>query len=229
MIIAIDTSTDRASIALYEDGLVAEHNWVSHGRQTQELLPALDFMLKEAGRGWESISGIAVATGPGSFNGLRVGMSTAKALALGRNLLIVGVRTLDVIASQHPYFPGPVCAVVRAGRGRVAAANYSTAGGLVERVTDYRNTTVSDLLSGLSDSTLLAGEVTAEMAEEARSVLGPEAAIVSPAAAWHRAGFLAQMAERRLKAGDSDDLSALQPIYLSMPTMGRGEGQEKTV
>jgi tRNA threonylcarbamoyladenosine biosynthesis protein TsaB len=222
MIIAIDTSTDRASIAFYEHGLVAEHNWISHGRQTQEVLPVLDFLLKESGRSWESVSGIAVATGPGSFNGLRVGMSTAKTLALARNLPIAGIPTLDVVASQHLYFPHPVCAAIKAGRGRVATAIYSTASGEIERLTEYRNNTITELLSGLSVPILLAGEVTAEIAEEARAVLGEGLAVVSAAAAWHRAGFLAELAENRLARGDADDLASLQPIYLSMPAMGKG-------
>ncbi len=85
MQLAIDTSTDTASIALVEDGgLLAEHTWRSGQNHTRQLLPRLSYLLTGAGADVHNVSAVFVATGPGSFNGLRVGVSTAKGLASWR-------------------------------------------------------------------------------------------------------------------------------------------------
>lgn len=224
MLLALDTSTERASIALYDGELRAEYSWLSRGEQTRELMPAVDHLLSAAALDVSVLTGIVVATGPGSFNGLRVGMTVAKGLALVQNLPIVGVPTLDVVAYQHLFYPHIVHAVVRAGRGRIATAMYSVADGRLQRFGEYRNTTVADLCTQVVPPALVAGEMTPAMAEEMRGLVREGVNITSGAATWHRAGYLAEIGLSRLQKGEPDDLASLQPIYLAQPTMG-GAGQ----
>src|SRR5919202_1047122 len=102
MLLAIDTSTAQTGLACYDaQGLQCECLWHSGRDHTAQLLPQLSLLLRHLGRSRDDITAIGVALGPGSWSGLRVGMSTAKGLALARDLPVVGVGTLDVLAYQH--------------------------------------------------------------------------------------------------------------------------------
>jgi len=99
MILALDTSTRTASIAIYGggEGVVSELTWRSSSHHTVELAPYLDLLLRQIPKG---LAGIAVALGPGSFTGLRVGLSFAKGLAMADRAAVVPVGTLDALAHQ---------------------------------------------------------------------------------------------------------------------------------
>src|SRR5512138_2392353 len=102
MLLAIDTSTTQTGLACYDaSGVLGECVWHSGRDHTAQLLPQLTLLLRHIGRASSAISAIAIALGPGSWSGLRVGMSTAKGLALARGLPLVGVGTLDALAYQH--------------------------------------------------------------------------------------------------------------------------------
>ncbi|MHB8619152.1 MAG: tRNA (adenosine(37)-N6)-threonylcarbamoyltransferase complex dimerization subunit type 1 TsaB [Chloroflexota bacterium] len=102
MILAIDTSTHYASIALAGDGtLLAEHTWLAGQKHTATLIPAIQGLLASAGVGMAGLHAIGVALGPGSFNGLRTGLSTARGFGLALALPVVGVPTMDLIAAEY--------------------------------------------------------------------------------------------------------------------------------
>jgi tRNA threonylcarbamoyladenosine biosynthesis protein TsaB len=96
-ILALDTSTRTASIAIYrgEEGVISEITWRSLSHHTVELTPYLDLLL---GQNPRELAGIAVALGPGSFTGLRVGLSLAKGFALAQEIPLIGIPTLDALA-----------------------------------------------------------------------------------------------------------------------------------
>ncbi|HEX6512534.1 MAG TPA: tRNA (adenosine(37)-N6)-threonylcarbamoyltransferase complex dimerization subunit type 1 TsaB [Chloroflexota bacterium] len=116
MLLAIDTSTHYASIALHDGArLLAEHTWLANQDHTRTLLPNVQRLLAGANAKLDGLSVIAVALGPGSFNGLRVGLSTAKGLAVARDLPLIGVPTLALLAAEY----GLQEVTMNAGRGRV--------------------------------------------------------------------------------------------------------------
>ena len=125
MLLAIDTSTHFASVALH-DGTQprAEHTWLARQDHTRTLVPAIQAALASAGTHLAQLSGLAVALGPGSFNGLRVGLSTAKGLALAQGLPLVGVGTLELLAAEYSLTEP----AMNAGRGRVYVAGQHGAG-----------------------------------------------------------------------------------------------------
>lgn len=131
--LAIDSATEMAGLALSDGArLVAESHWRSHRRHTVELGPRLAAMLEDAALCPADLAGIAVAIGPGSYTGLRIGLSLAKGLALGADLPIVGLPTLDILADAlMPAHAPPETgfwALLQAGRGRVVAARYPPLG-----------------------------------------------------------------------------------------------------
>jgi len=100
-ILAIECSTSVCSVALRRGGAPLAEIMMG-GRQAEALVPSVGAVLEQAGIGWPEISLIAVTVGPGSFTGLRIGLATARGLALARRLPIIGVATSDLIAHQAP-------------------------------------------------------------------------------------------------------------------------------
>lgn len=102
MLLAIDTASAYASIAIHDgELLLMEHTWPAGQRPTAELLPCILDMLAAHGLRLGDVTAVAVALGPGSFNGLRAGLSTAKGIALANSCALVGIPTLDLIAHEQ--------------------------------------------------------------------------------------------------------------------------------
>src|SRR4030042_231815 len=142
MLLAIDSSTSVAGLALWQEGRVlAELTWYTQDNHTAELLPNLLHLLGLAKTELSSVKGIAVAKGPGSFNGLRVGLSTAKGLALALNVPLAAIGTLEVTAFPHAVTQRPLCPIHNAGRGEVAAALFQDKVGQWLRLTEEHITT----------------------------------------------------------------------------------------
>jgi tRNA threonylcarbamoyladenosine biosynthesis protein TsaB len=219
MLIAFDTSTAVASVALYnETGIVAETTWQSHRDQTAHVLPMAQKLLDLQNTGPDKLTGVAVALGPGSFNGLRVGVSTAKGLALALSIPIYGFSSLDILAYHYSYLNGLLCTTVDAGRKRLGAGFYRVKGGNWKRTEEYVNLTITELIERTGQPTFFCGELTAEQRRELGEGLGKNAIILPPAMSLRRAGLLAELAWERLESFDAgEDLANLQPIYLHQP------------
>jgi tRNA threonylcarbamoyladenosine biosynthesis protein TsaB len=220
MLLALDTSTRLAGIALYSgrDGLIAEVSWHSANRHTVELIPRVDQMLAQAGAASSDLRAVAVALGPGSFTGLRVALAAAKGLALAGNLALLGVPTLDVAAYPHSRQPLPVIAVVQAGRGRVCWAPYIHGPAGWAASAPYGLATIPSLAATISHPTLIAGELAPTDREQLAAASRGQAILLPPALSTRRPGCLAELAWGRYAAGERDDPTSLSPIYLHEPS-----------
>jgi tRNA threonylcarbamoyl adenosine modification protein YeaZ len=180
-------------------------------------LPRLSRLLEQNDISFQSISGIIVSRGPGSFNGLRVGISTAKGLAFSLGVPIVGISTLEAIAYSHAATGLPVCPILNAGRGEIATATYRQKGSEWLQVIAEHISTVDALCQKIKSRTVFCGELTPATINILTERLGQKAIIPPPASRLRRAGFLAELGLKRLKAGDYDQPATLQPIYLRRP------------
>jgi tRNA threonylcarbamoyladenosine biosynthesis protein TsaB len=215
LLLAIDTATQMAGLALYDaNGLHVEQSWRSNANHTVELMPYIVRACQQQGLTAAGLVAVGVSLGPGSFTGLRVGLSVAKGLALALNIPILGVPTLDATAYAHCRESLPVCAVLPAGRGRWCAAFYQTIDGDWKRCTDYALMHLHELIAALQEPTLVCGEVDAELIQELHGAAPLQVTVASPASAPRRAGYLAELAWQRFEAGDTDDLASLSPLYL---------------
>lgn len=219
MILALDTSTANAGVALYgEDGLLGEVTWRVGEAATAQVLPVVQQLLRWLNKKPEDLGGIAVALGPGSFNGLRVGLSLGKGLARALGRPIVGLPTPEIVAYPFSSLVLPVCVLLQAGRGRVISALFQTRYGRWQRVGDLVNTTLEEVCRQTERTTVFCGEIDSEMAAYIQEHLGQRALVATPAISARRAGYLAEMAWKRLQeAPQGDDPVSLQPIYLSRP------------
>jgi tRNA threonylcarbamoyladenosine biosynthesis protein TsaB len=222
MILAIDTSTDMASIALYRpaQGVLVEQSWLSGREQTTQLMPNVQRAMAMVHAAPQDLTGVAVATGPGSFSGVRIGISAAKSLAYALEIPIWGVPSLDALAYQQvAVTAAQVCAVLSMGRGRLAWAVYRTRGTRWQRLTPYGNSTAAELAAEVQAiesnvATLFCGEISPETAAALTEHMESAAAIAPAAAGVRRAAYLAELALQRANRGEADDPAALQAIYL---------------
>lgn len=212
LLLAIDTSSQMASVALYDGVAVrAELTWASPQRHTVELMPRIARMLDKPGL--EALTGLAVALGPGSFTGLRIGLAAAKGLALARGLPIVGAPTFDVIACAQARQQGTLYTILTAGRGRICAAPYRWRRERWRPIADAEITTWEALAEKADARAVFCGEIDAH-GLQILSALGPGAKLLSPAQCLRRAGYLAELGWARLAQNDADDALTLCPIYL---------------
>jgi tRNA threonylcarbamoyladenosine biosynthesis protein TsaB len=219
MLLAIDTATRTVSLALLADHeIVAESSWRTAENHTVELAPAVDALLQRAAITPVDLRAVAVTLGPGSFTGLRIGMSLAKGLALASEgqIALIGIPTLDVVAAgqPHPDAVDRLCACVQAGRGRVSVGFYAWQR---DHWIDTGETPFiaawDALAERLSGPVLVGGEID-QAGRERLAGLGASVVMADPAQSLRRAGFLAQLAEVRLAAGQIDNPATLSPIYL---------------
>tara|TARA_B100000315_G_scaffold253755_1_gene293252 strand:+ start:682 stop:1392 length:711 start_codon:yes stop_codon:yes gene_type:complete len=230
MRLAIDTSTNTASLALVQDcEVVAEFTWHCEQNHSTQLLPSLSHLLSQTGMNLQSISGIIVARGPGSFNGLRVVVSTAKGLAFSLGIPIVGISTLEADAYQHAETGLPVCPLFDAARGEIATAIYQRKHNKWHQLAAEHITTLETLCSQITSQTIFCGEFIPAIATQLKNRLGQKALIATPAARLRRAGFLAELGQQRLETGNHDNPATLQPIYLRRPHITKPRHQLTTI
>lgn len=218
MILAIDTATRWTTLALHDGtAVVAEHGWRCFNTQTIELSPAITAMLKRGGVGVEELSAIAVAIGPGSYTGLRVGLALAKGLALANQTPLIGVPTLDIVVASFGPMKEQLLAVVEAGRRRICAAVYQWQKDQGWQAQD-EPVIISwqEMLDRLQAPTVVAGEVSSQAVSLIRAS-EKTVRLASPAAMVRRGGYLAELGQQRLRQGLVDDARKLAPVYLRDP------------
>ncbi len=220
MFLAIDTATRQISLALH-DGLsvVAEQTWRTADYHSVELAPQTALLLRRAGVEPAHLAGIAVAIGPGSYTGLRIGLGLAKGLALAQDRPLCGVSTFDSLLRAQPPWEGKLVAILQAGRRRILAAAYrwQLAGWQAEgeaRVLEWAML-ADELAAETGERLRLCGEID-ETGQEALRRLKDRVQLASPAQALRRAGYLAEIGWERLRQKRMDSAAALAPVYAGL-------------
>ena len=213
-LLAIDSSTEQAGVGLFDGVRAAELSWVAGRTQTASLLGQVHHLLTLCGLAAADLGAIAVATGPGTFNGLRVGIGVAKGLVLGLGVPLLGVPTLAAAALPYAAAGRPVVPVVAAGRGRLVWAEYRDGPDGWGPVAGPSNSTVEGLAAHLAttEQAIVTGELTPE--QEAALVGFPSATLVPRPLRARRPVAVVALAWPRYQAGEADDPVALEPVYL---------------
>ena len=213
MLLAVDTSTTQVGLALYnEDEVVAEMMWSSKQHHTTQLASALSDLMKRCDVTMDKVEALGVAIGPGSFTSLRVGLSLVKGIAFARNIPVIGIPTLDVIASAQPLDKKPLISVLQAGRTRLAFNVYKSDKKQWQAQGEVRSGSVDELLSQIEESTIVAGELTSEQRKKMSK--HKKVSLASPANCVKRPAVLAELAWTRWQKNQIDDAATLAPIYL---------------
>ena len=209
MLLAIDTATTRASIALHDgQTLRSECTWEAVSRHTTTLAARIAQMLEASDLTPADLTAVAVCIGPGSYTGVRIGVALAKGIAVARQLPLIGVPTLDILAAAQPPDDRPLLAVFAAGRQRAGFARYRWGDAGWRADSEVAMGTWAELFTQIDEPVLLVGEI-----ETASLPANTQITIPAPALHVRRAGFLADLAWARLRAGKTDDPAMLQPLY----------------
>jgi tRNA threonylcarbamoyladenosine biosynthesis protein TsaB len=235
MLLAIDTATRTASVALYDEtGIIGEATWRARENHTTSLMPELQRLMALSGTRIEKVQVVAVAIGPGSFTGLRIGLSVAKGLALARGVPVIGVPTLDGLAQAFAQQSLPVWAVLEAGRGKYATARFTVRRGHAKRVGDYTVGDAETLAGVISNaaseaadpdsgrkaarqkggSSLVCGEVDATLRSTLIARLQERVVLATAANSTRRAAYMGELAWQRWQTNRMNDLGTLAPYYL---------------
>lgn len=215
MLLALDSSTSWISLALFDGTFIRyEATWESQFHHTVELAPAVARLFQQTGTSPDSLTGLAVAIGPGSFTSLRIGLALIKGMAFALNIPVAGVHSLDVIAAAQPLDERPMLAVLHAGRHRLAHVTYKVEGDTWVAQGEPAVADARELVNTIESPTLICGE----LSQEARKIIGrrwKNANLAPPERCLRRAGFLAALGWARILAGQTDHPAALSPMYLS--------------
>jgi tRNA threonylcarbamoyladenosine biosynthesis protein TsaB len=213
-LLTIDTSTTVCSVALScGEEIVAEY-LISQGRTlTSRLLDCVDVVLKGAGLTVDELDGFGVAFGPGSFTGLRVGIATAKGLAMAAGKSIAGFSSLAMLAMNLPWAMYPVCPMFDARKNEVYTGLYACGSEAVLLAAD-QVVAPSLFLETLSGPIIFVGEGAVRYRELIEAVMG-ERAIFAPASANSpRASAGALLAARAFALGEAVSAAQLLPVYI---------------
>ena len=215
-ILGLDTSTPVGSIGIIDDeSVVAEYSLNVVETHSSRLMPAIDEVLRRASLKIHDIEAFAVAIGPGSFTGLRIGLGTVKGFCYALKKPIVGVVTLDALAYNVKFVDKLICPILDARRGEVYAALYrGFAGGRLERQTDYLCTKIEPLLETIAEPTVFLGDGLNSYKDNIAETLQDKAIFTTPFFGLCRGAAVALLGYERLKAGESDDYFSITPFYI---------------
>ena len=211
MELQIDTSTRYASVGLAREGRsLVEIAWRSERNHSVELAPIINRAMDHAGAKIGDLTAVFVASGPGGFSALRVGMSTAKAIAFTSSIPLVTVGTLEL--ELHPFrgLSRSVCAIMSAGRTRLYV-------GSLNPEDDEAQIGLQDMdsfLEELSPDTLYCGEAAPGLKSEIRERIGSSAIISQARPPSRRSSSLAHLGYAKLQSGRTSDAATVSPVYL---------------
>ncbi len=213
MLLAVDTSTSQIGLAVFDNSQVlGEMTWRGPQRHTVELSTALTGLLSRSGISIDMIQAVGVAVGPGSFTSLRVGLSLVKGIALARNIPLIGINTLDILAAAQPQSKYPLAVVIQAGRNKLALGWYENINHFWVSQGVAEVTNVDSLAESIQKETVLCGELNNE--ERQKLMINKSILLASPALCVRRPSVLAELAWARHLQNDYDDAASLAPIYL---------------
>lgn len=215
VVLGVETSSLDCSVALAEDGRVLAEFLLAGGEPSSErLVGFIDVLLKESNLTVDHLSGFAVSVGPGSFTGLRVGLSTVKGLCFSTSKPLLTVPTLDALAFAVPYCHYPLCPMLDARRGEVYAAFYETGSGQLKRLTPYLALTPSELLEKVREDTLFLGSGVDAYRGQIVEILQAKARFVAPNPPTAKASSIALLGAAKLLAGEIEESDSVEPLYL---------------
>lgn len=217
-LLAIDASGIAGSVAYYKDGkIVGEYYICDKLTHSQTIMPMLEEMKKLLGFDLGEVDAVAVTSGPGSFTGLRIGVTTAKTLAFALQVPIIGIPTLDVIAGSMAFAPYLICPLMDARRNQVYTALYKWEDGGVRRLSDYLAIDLDAHLDDLkqkNEKVIFVGDGAPLFKAHIQEVLGENALFAPSFANLQHASVLADQAASRFEKGEVEDASTFVPMYL---------------
>ena len=217
LLLAFETSAKAASVALFDENKLLGESYQNTGlTHSQTLMVMAEDLIKQCGHTPAEVTHTAVAAGPGSFTGVRIGVAAAKGFAWGKEIPCYGVSTLEAMAAGLGIHNGYICACMDARRNQVYNAIFLAEKGVLTRITEDRAIALADLNTELEH---IDGEITlvGDGAALTHRTLGALELILPPELRQHqRAVGVGLVALAAINRGESGDAAALVPNYLRL-------------
>lgn len=224
-ILGIDTSCSAASCAILSENKLEAEIFINHKLlHSIVLFPMIEKVLSMVELTIADIDGVAVSGGPGSFTGIRIGVSAAKGIVQGGNKRFAAISSLDAMAYQQFGFEGIICPLMDALRDNVYTALYNFQNKKLNRISDYRALHIEELLEEFisSDSKVIfCGDGVELHRNIITEKLGTRSFFSTPTLTLPRASAIAELAMEKFNAGLEDNIFTYSPIYLRKPQAER--------
>ena len=219
LLLAFETSAKAASAALFEEGKLLGESYQNTGlTHSQTLMVMAEDLLKQCGKTPADVTHVAVAAGPGSFTGVRIGVAAAKGFAWGRQLPLCGVSTLEAMALTLGAWEGTVCPVMDARRSQVYNALFRAEGGTLTRLREDRAISLEELgreLREIPGTIYLVGDGS-DLTHRTLKDTVPNLATPPEHRRHQRASGVALAAVKQIEGGEACDAASLTPNYLRL-------------
>ena len=229
LLLAFETSAKAASVALFDGETLLGESYQNTGlTHSQTLMVMAEDLIKQCRKTVNDITAVAVAEGPGSFTGVRIGVAAAKGFAWGKELPCYGISTLEAMALSLGAWEGHVCACMDARRSQVYNAVFYVNQGALERISDDRAISLAELkteLEHIDGPIFLVGDG-AELTCKTLSEDIPNLILPPEHRRHQRAVGVALLAEKKAAAGESGDGNALSPNYLRLSQAERERAEK---
>lgn len=214
-ILAIETSTMTGGVAIMDgDILIAESRLNVRVTHSEKLMREIDHILKQASIKIEDIDVFAISIGPGSFTGLRVGLSTVKGLVYGTDKKVVSVSSLETLAYSLPFCKYQICPMIDARKKEVYTALFKWQDEGINKVSDEQIIKIDDLLTRITEKTIFLGDGAILYKEKINSSLKDKAIFAYPHNLCPSPASVAYLAMIKAKMGRYDDPVTLIPRYM---------------
>lgn len=213
--LVVDTASEICGVALIVDGHIKAEMILNHGlTHTRSVMSAIDDALIKGHTSLAQVDVFGVNRGPGSFTGLRIGVSTVKGLALAMGKPIVGVSSLETLAHQASKESNLICPLMDARRNEVYWTLYQRQGDMLKPIMEEKVGPAADVAEAINDNCYFIGNGVPQYGSTIKSVLKHEASWANDKLNGLRPGVLSRLAWQRYRAGRTDDIKVFTPTYL---------------
>ncbi|MDH3356551.1 MAG: tRNA (adenosine(37)-N6)-threonylcarbamoyltransferase complex dimerization subunit type 1 TsaB [Desulfobacteraceae bacterium] len=214
-ILAVDTATTSCSVAIVDKtSLLSEFTIDREETHSKHLMDMIKAVLRMAGINFSDLDGFAVTRGPGSFTGLRIGLSTIKGLAVASEKPVVGVSSLEALAFQVSYSRDLICPILDARKGEVYFSRYRFLNGHLKKQTKERVAPPDKAVDDLNESCLFVGNGALLYKEMILEKMGGLASIAPMIQNTIRASTMAYLSMAKFEKNDTDDIEKIMPYYI---------------
>jgi tRNA threonylcarbamoyladenosine biosynthesis protein TsaB len=215
IMLALETATMTGGVAITRDDLLIGEVRISVKiAHSERLMNSVAWLLKTAHLSVKDVDAFAVSIGPGSFTGLRIGLSTAKGLAYASDRPLIPVPTLDALARAFPFCSAPICPMLDARKNEIYTGLYRWEGGSCNKIVSETAVHPADFLREIRELTLFTGDGAILYRDMIQDILGDKAVFAPPSRILPSAAPVAEIAIEKLRLGAVADPVTITPLYI---------------
>lgn len=214
-ILGIETSSDICSIGITDkEKFLSELSTHIHNAHSELLFPGILNVINAAGMNMKELSGVAVSSGPGSFTGLRIGVSAAKGIAFALDIPLFLISTLDIFANYGLGLGKVICSVTPSIREDVFYCYYKEKDGNIERISEYRLGKIEGMEKDFKEGLFFTGIISQELKSTLKKIYSNSETYFSNECVVPRGFLVAKMGYKKMILSQSDDIEDSEPLYL---------------